>query len=79
MLKTKNLKKLKYRLVWLHSPGCHYSWSHISIRKYFPKTKKYKKMSMFDFMNHKRNYEKKFLILIKEVKWPLGTQEVLQL
>jgi len=67
MLKTKNLKDLKYRLVWLYNPYSHYTWSYIVLKKYFPKVKRTKRRLMSDYIKNDR-YRKKFLILIKEVK-----------
>ncbi len=70
MLKTKNLKKLKYRLIWLYEPYAHYTWNFSSIKKYFPRVKKYKMKYMFRLIGDNKEYEKKFLILIKEVIRP---------
>ena len=67
MLKTKNLKDLKYRLAWLHQPYSHYDWPYNTFKKYFPKVKRTKRRLMFEYIKNDR-YRKKFLILIKEVK-----------
>lgn len=67
MLKTKNLKKLKYKLVWIYDPHKHYIWDYNTFKKYFPKVKKTKKESMFDYIKND-TYRNKFLILIKEIK-----------